>query len=227
MNVIAEIHVSHDDLVLLPTIRSTDDATIRWEYETTLETDHGRERVLFVSVFGDTDRALEAALEADHTVADPTRIATFAERTIYRVRVSTDLELVPPSWTVEWSAFTFRIVASDRDWILRVHLPDRDALVAFNDYCRRNDISFRVAQLYESDSVDELATIGLSDQQRDILLTALYVGYYDIPRQGTQEDIADQLGISTSAVSQRLRRAVAQLIVTMLDLRQTDRSVRD
>lgn len=227
MNVIAEIHVSHDDLVLIPTIRSIDDATIRWEYETSVDAEHGRERVLFVSAFGNAARTLEAPLEADHTVANPTRIATFAERTIYRVRIATDVDLVPPSWAVEWGAFTFRIVADDRGWILRVHLPSRDALVAFNDYCRRQDISFRVAQLYESESVDELATIGLSDQQRDILLTALYAGYYDIPRKGTQEDIADQLGISTSAVSQRLRRAVAQLIVTMLDLRQTDRPVRD
>lgn len=223
MSVIAEIRLVNDDLVLAPTIRSVDDVTIRWEYRTAVDDGPGdATSVLFVSAFGDADGTFNAALEADHTVADPVRIATFAERTVYRVRVATDLELVPARWAVDWDAFTFRIVSDERGWLVRVHLPERDALVAFNRDCRRRDVSFRVTQLYEAEAVDELSTLGLSEQQRDLLLTALYAGYYDIPRSATQEDIADQLDISTSAVSQRLRRAVAQLIVTTLELRQPE-----
>lgn len=223
MNFMAEIHVEHDDLVLNPTIRSDVDVTVRWEYETTID---GETTVLFVSAFGETGPALETALEDDHTVADPTHIATFSKRSVYRVAVDTDLRLVPPV-CVERGAFVLRIVSDDDGWTVRLHLPNRDALLAFNAYCVDNDISFRVAQLHQSEPADDIATAGLTEKQRDLLLTALYSGYYDVPRGATQDDIAEQLGVSASAVSQRIRRAVSQLIVSTLDVEGGDRSVRD
>lgn len=221
MDFIAEIHVEHDDLALVPTIRSETDVTLRWEYDTTLA--DGR-TIRFFSVFGDVDRSFEAALEDDHTVADPTCIATFAERRIYRAELVTDLRLVPSS-LVESGVFVFRLVEDGRGWSIRLHLPDRDALLAFNRHCTENDISFRLTQLHQSDSIDDIATVGLTEQQRDLLLTVLYAGYYDIPRQATQQDIAERFDVSTSAISQRIRRAVAQLIVTTLE--QDDRPSYD
>ncbi|WP_276257056.1 helix-turn-helix domain-containing protein [Halomontanus rarus] len=221
MDFIAEIHVEHDDLALVPTIRSETDVTLRWEYDTTLE--DGRS-IRFFSVFGDVDRSFEAALEDDHTVSDPTCIATFAERRIYRAELVTDLRLVPSS-LVESGVFVFRLVDDGPGWSIRLHLSDRDALLAFNRHCDANDISFRLTQLHQSDSIDDIATVGLSEQQRDLLLTVLYAGYYDIPRQATQKDIADRFDVSTSAISQRIRRAVAQLIVTTLE--QDDRPSYD
>ena len=49
---------------------------------------------------------------------------------------------------------------------------------------------------------------GLSEPQREALMLAVRMGYYDIPRGCTTEDLANELGISDQAVTERLRRAI-------------------
>ncbi|MFB6133804.1 MAG: helix-turn-helix domain-containing protein [Halanaeroarchaeum sp.] len=44
----------------------------------------------------------------------------------------------------------------------------------------------------------------LTDKQREAFIAAIESGYYDSPRQATLDDIAAELGVSKSAVSQRL-----------------------
>ncbi|MHC3436829.1 helix-turn-helix domain-containing protein [Natrialbaceae archaeon A-gly3] len=211
MGFVANVSLVHPDLVLAPTIETHPAVTIRHEYEiTSSETD-----LCFVSVFGGQYAAIEEAMERDHTITQPTRVATFENRAIYRVTVETDLEVVPHRCAAD-GAFVFKITSGERGWVIRVHMPDRDALTDFREYCRNRSISFRVNQLYESTASDD-GIYYLTEQQHEILSMAYYEGYYDIPRRASQNDLAGQLGISDSAVSQRLRRAVSELIAATLE----------
>ncbi|SIR75286.1 helix-turn-helix domain-containing protein [Natronorubrum thiooxidans] len=206
MGFIAEVHLSHDDLALVPTIEQQPAVTLRSEYAAPAN----GQRLQFFSAFGETYTALEAAMETDHTISNPTRIATFENRAIYRVTVETDLEIIPEH-CAESGLFVFTITSNDRGWVTRVHLPDRDALAMFRKCCRSRGISFHVTQLYDS-SVSDDGTYVLSEQQYEILMMAYYAGYFDVPRGCTQDDLAARLEISDSAVSQRLRRAISDLI---------------
>lgn len=49
----------------------------------------------------------------------------------------------------------------------------------------------------------------LTDRQREVLETALGLGYYENPRQATHADIAAELGIEPSTVGSHLRRIEA------------------
>lgn len=215
MGFVLEARLSHEDLVLMPTIEALSEVTIRYEYTVSTE----EETSLFISVFGNESDAVERAIDADHTVAGSTRIATFPNRTIYRVTIASALDPIPSRCT-ETGLFVFKITSGERGWIIRIYLPDRDALAAFREDCRNRNISFRIRQLQESGPNDD-ATYFLTEQQHEILLLAYYAGYYDIPRRVSQGDLADQLDISTSAVSQRLRRAVAELIAVTLETNRT------
>ncbi|MFP8953672.1 helix-turn-helix domain-containing protein [Natrialbaceae archaeon A-arb3/5] len=210
MGFIAEIRVVHDELPLASTIAAHPAITIRYEY--TVRTERP---IAFVSAFGDEHRALGGAMVADPTVSAPERVATFENRTIYRVTLETDREIVP-GCCGELGLFVFTITSGERGWIVRTHVPDRDTLTAFREYCRDRGISFRVSQLYDSSASDD-GTYFLTERQHEILVMAYYGGYYDIPRVITQDDLAERLDISDSAVSQRLRRAVAELIEATLD----------
>ncbi|MFC4544570.1 helix-turn-helix domain-containing protein [Halosolutus amylolyticus] len=211
MGFIAEVNLVHDELPLGPTIERCPGVTFRYEYGTTVD---GR-RLHFVSAFSDEYETIENAIAADPTVADRTRVATFENRTIYRVTVETDLEIVPHQCAAH-GVFVFSVTSGQKGWITRVHLPDRDALTAFQACCRDQGISFRMTQLYDS-SVSDDRTYFLTERQRDILTMAYYAGYYEIPREITQDDLADRLEISDSAVSQRLRRAVSELIAATIE----------
>lgn len=53
---------------------------------------------------------------------------------------------------------------------------------------------------------------GLTDRQYEALRTAYELGYFNIQRQASLEEVAAELDISASSVSERLRRAQTQLI---------------
>lgn len=211
MGFIAVVHLVHDELPLVPTIEHCSDVTLRYEYGTTI----GEQHLQFVSAFGVENEVLEAAMTADPTVSNAICVATFENRAVYRVTVETDLEIVPAR-CVEDGVFTFRIMSAEGGWIARVHLPDRDALSAFRHRARDRGISFRVNNLYDS-SVSDEQTYFLTEQQHEILIMAYYAGYFDVPRRATQDDLACRLDISDSAVSQRIRRAVSELIAATLE----------
>ncbi|MGQ3412232.1 helix-turn-helix domain-containing protein [Natrinema sp. LN54] len=216
MGFTAAIRLVHDDLPLVPTIERCPGVTLRLEYGTTID---GR-RLQFVSVFGDGDREetgaeLEDAMAADPTVSDPTRVAAFENRDVYRVVVETELEIVPDH-CVEYGMFVFSVTSDAGGWVARIHLPDRDALSAFRERSRERGISFRVTQLYDSAVSDEQAYF-LTERQYEILTMAYYADYFAVPRKTTQDDLADRLEVSDSAVSQRLRRAISELIAATLE----------
>lgn len=56
----------------------------------------------------------------------------------------------------------------------------------------------------------------LTDKQREALLTAFKRGYHEIPRDTTSSDLADELGISHQALSERFRRAYRHLVESEL-----------
>ena len=211
MGLVTEVRLAHDELVLVPTIERHPEATIIYEYEVT--TDEGR--LCFVSVFGDGQDDLGAAMATDPTVSNPTRVASFANRTVYRVTVETDLEIVPDT-CADHGVFVLKIRSDTSGWVARIHLQDRAALSVFRNCCRDRAVSFRVKELYEATPTDD-GTYFLTERQHEILLMAYYAGYYEIPRSISQRHLAEHLGVSTSAVSQRLRRAVSDLIAATID----------
>jgi len=56
------------------------------------------------------------------------------------------------------------------------------------------------------------ATTGLTDRQRAALKAAVEVGYYEIPRSGSVEDVASRLDCATSTAGELLRKAEQTLV---------------
>lgn len=58
--------------------------------------------------------------------------------------------------------------------------------------------------------------ISLTHRQREVVSTALDLGYYEVPRSGSQADIAAALDCAPSTVAEHLRKAEAAVIRTQL-----------
>ncbi len=56
----------------------------------------------------------------------------------------------------------------------------------------------------------------LTDRQLEVIQTAYNVGFYEIPREASTEDIAIELNIDTSTVAEHLQRAVRNLLSQQL-----------
>lgn len=82
--------------------------------------------------------------------------------------------------------------------------PDRTLTQAVDRIPDAIDVELMAIREYDpaADRVESL----LTDRQREVLDAAMEVGYYDVPRQGTQADVAESVGLAPATAGEHLRR---------------------
>jgi len=210
-SLIGEIRKESPKQMFYTASKAVPDAIIETRYHAA--TDHDIP-YLFYGVECDDFEAFDAALADDTSVSNPVVIAEGDGDRLYRVVPTPEL-LVVPELTKRGGAMLSGY-CQDGAWYGRYQFPDRDTLVAMREFCHDNDVTFDVQQLYHADGPSDWGGAGLTDPQREALLVAYEVGYFDDPRSSNLEDIADRLGISSTAVGRRLRRGTASLVQAVL-----------
>ncbi len=61
----------------------------------------------------------------------------------------------------------------------------------------------------------------LTTRQREVVRTAVELGYYEVPRRATHEDIADELDCATSTIDEHLRKAESRVVSSICGKAQT------
>lgn len=104
-----------------------------------------------------------------------------------------------------------------RELVVSVALPDRDELSRLVSSLR--DVGARVrlqrittAGSPETDTTLELDADRITDKEREAVNVAIEMGYYERPRKTDLSELADRLGVSRSAVSQRLNNVETKLV---------------
>ncbi|MFB1065670.1 helix-turn-helix domain-containing protein [Natrinema sp. H-ect4] len=103
-------------------------------------------------------------------------------------------------------------VGTPDTWEFELRFPDHDALSEFRTHCEDAQISLEVQRVFNPTKPDAGPWYGLTELQREAITLAVRMGYYDIPRGCTTKELADELGISDQAVTERLRRAIVSLV---------------
>lgn len=213
MSVLAEITVPADEFVLTDTL--TTEPGMRVEIQRVVA---GSERVTpyFWAASGNFE-TFEQALRDDSTIED---MLTLEEQSdderFYRVTwESGDANLL--SAVSDTKATVLEAVTDDGDeWSLKVLFPDRDALSTFHDYCVAHDFSFGLERVYSADNPQEAGEYDVTREQQEALEAAYHAGYFAVPRETTLTELADDLGISSNALSARLRRGHRNLLSNTL-----------
>lgn len=206
--IIAEFIFDHP--ILHETLTRVPDIEAVWE-ETYKQPDGPTQMVFWV----DTDdfAAVDAALDDDPSVRHPTMLTETNSRRLYRVdftSVSCETDILPE--VINVGAFLQEVIGRNDGWHGRITSPDREALEHIYLFCCDHDIEFTITQLYEETSWVRREDPGLTEAQREILSEAVDSGYLAIPRECSLAELGDRLGISETAASERLRRAVQTLI---------------
>lgn len=58
--------------------------------------------------------------------------------------------------------------------------------------------------------------ITLTEKQREAVQTAVEMGYYETPRSASPADLAETLGVTRSALSQRLNAVETKLVTALV-----------
>jgi len=102
---------------------------------------------------------------------------------------------------------------------VRLSVPDRETLRDVVADLRDRGADVELARLDAAAAEErtlELDVGAVTDAQREAIRVADRLGYYDDPREADLGDVADELGISRSAASQRLNGAASTLVLELL-----------
>ncbi|AEH36487.1 helix-turn-helix domain-containing protein [Halopiger xanaduensis] len=212
--VIAELTLAHPELVLAPTIEAVPEVSAELEYQTIAGPG---EYYLFFEVYGGDFGRFDRAIADDPTVSEPSIIIDGGDFRVYRMRLTSAERLVLPR-AAELGMRVLRAESAPGGWAATLEVPDLDDLRAFREHCRDKDVDVIVDRLYHADdtSAESGGAYGLTAVQRETLAAAYDAGYFNEPRDASVADLADRLGISSSAASSRLRRAMRALVQSTL-----------
>lgn len=204
---IVEFRVDHP--ILREALLRVPELDLQWVQSDIRDDGDGRLRLL-VWASGDDYAAFDAALEDDPSVATVRRTVDVGGRRLYQ------LDVVAPDSTaslypviVDEGAVIRSIRGSAGGWEFRLAFPSDAAVTRFFDFCGDHDVPFTIHRTFEETND---RPHGLTEVQNRTLQKALEAGYFDVPRRASLIDIADDLGLSDTAVSQRLRRGLRTLV---------------
>ena len=159
--------------------------------------------------YADRDE-VEAAFEADPSIDGVTCLSAFEGELLYRMdwvdHVDLLLQMLTNAEATVLDAYGHR----DR-WKLRVLYPRREAFSTTHEFCEGHGLSFDVTSIRELTG-EPAGRFGLTECQYRTIVLATQRGYFEVPRETTLEELADELDISHQALSERLRRATGSLV---------------
>ena len=167
---------------------------------------------------GDTEQFERTAREHP-AVEDIVNLDGRVEAALYRIE-----------WTDEADGFLDALQTHDvlieeattnhgEEWFFRLRAFGQDELSAFQDACHKEDIHLDIQRMVhnpDTASDHDRAFVGVTDKQHEALNLALEQGYFQVPRESSATELAEEVGISRQAYSRRLQRAQQSIFTNLL-----------
>ena len=212
MSVIATVDIAAEDFRLGKALATNPGISVRLERVVPL----GETFVPYFWASDDSVEDIETALEADTDIESFEVVDRVNGEALVRVEWEEDLDSLLDAM-VETGAAILEAVGEAGTWSFRLRFPDHDDLTAFYRRCAEHGIAFDLRSVHNPGSPDGTGLeLDITDTQRETLLVALEEGYFEVPRRINLTDLATELGVSDTAVSQRLRRGLAPLLAAAL-----------
>ncbi|RKD95045.1 helix-turn-helix domain-containing protein [Halopiger aswanensis] len=162
------------------------------------------------------DSGTEASVETGTNTGDGTNTdadddgGTDRNRWLFRLEFGERLKLFEEIVSENDGAI---LSANGRDgrWALQLLYHDREAVSTAHRLLEQYEYRVEVTRVSGTEDLARVRT-PLTEIQYETIAKAHELGYFDVPRQVTLEELAAELGISHQALSERLRRSHAALI---------------
>lgn len=211
--VVFECSIPASDFVLAGALTAYPEVIV--EYERVVPTNHAPLPFLWADA-DEVDAFAEAIAAADET-RSVKRAATFDNGVLYRIDWTDGSEDLRSRLAGFEDAALLEAWGQGDRWQLKFRLSSRASLDELRSLFDELNVSFDVVRLYEMTN-PKVGQYNLSEKQRAGLLRALEMGYFEIPREATLEEVADSLGISAKSLSERLRRGLVNLLTNSITI---------
>lgn len=221
MSVIAGFSVPAESFALDRTLREHPEVTVEVERLAT----HSREWVMpFLWAAGPNLDAFEDSLEADPTVEDVHRTEPGDEVRLYNVYWSDDVTNTVDEILDQHGIFV-EVEGRGNQWYLTLRFREHEQLERFQAYFRNDGVRFELRRL-ETAPKPKQRQFDLTKKQRESLVVAHQMGHFEVPQRASVSEVADRLGVSQGAASNRIHRGVDTLVRNTLTVALSEGSER-
>lgn len=210
-DILTVFRVTHPRLVLTRTIEHDTSAFLRPIREA--GTDPTSQRYLYCVCSDDYDH-FEVGLRKDPTVREYEQVLRIEDTAVYAFSYTDDVLLFSTE-IVQNNGLVLDIRNDGPIWVVKAWLPNRQAARELWDFAEKHDIEMNIDRINMHASILSNG-YGLTTTQRETLVSALELGYFDEPRSTTLEELATERGVSQPAVSGTLRRGFKRLLEATL-----------
>ena len=211
MTVIADISVSSDDFVLGQTMRAVPASRIELEQLVP----SGDLPLPYFWVEEVNVEEAETALSEESAVKTVAQLDSLNGRVLFRIEWTEEVDSFLENLT-DYEAAVLEAAGTPDEWQFQLRFRSYDVLSGFYRACIDDGVGVGLDRVHNPVEAASRARFGLTEDQESTLITAFKAGYFDIPRGTTIRELGEELEISDSAVSQRLRRGEGSLIAATL-----------
>ncbi|MDF9746935.1 helix-turn-helix domain-containing protein [Natrinema salsiterrestre] len=207
MAIIAEISIAADEFLLGQIIAEYPGLSV--EIERVVP---AAKRVMpYIWGYGTDLKSFETAMDESPNVKSIAVLDEYEDRALYKIEWEDPAEQLITG--IARTDATILEAHSDDEWLFRIRFAEHTGLSRFNRYCAENDIAYRLNRV---SSLADLGTdgdeYGLTEPQYEALSLAVERGYFKVPREVEYEELADELGVSVQAFSERVRRGADKVL---------------
>lgn len=159
--------------------------------------------------------AVERALEESDHVDEVELVDHVGDETLFRVAWTESIDGLVGAMQETQSVILGGTGHGD-NWSFQLRFPGNDSLSTFYRTVVEKGIDLELEGVHNPLEASEPPELQLTDEQREALVVALERGYFEVPRETTLVELAEHLGISDSAVSQRIRRGLTKILSARL-----------
>jgi predicted DNA binding protein len=206
MAVNLKLSVRPDDLEIARVLGLSGDESVDLESQVPI----GGGTVPFVRVRNVDPEAFETAIRRHPGVESIERFSREADEDLFAVDCR--LEDDPFFEAVDAAGgYVLGAAGGPARWRFRLRFPARTALAEFDSELGDAGVPYEQLAVYHESPPSAQPLFGLTRPQREALVAAVEAGYFDIPRDVTTTELAEEFAISDQTFIERLRRPVSNL----------------
>jgi predicted DNA binding protein len=208
MSVIATFDVSSDSFPLGKAIENQSTAEVEIERIIPMR----QEKFPFIFVWNHTDyEEFEQSITTLPEIESIVLVETFDNGRLYKLEWG-DNSCPVISEIVDNEGTLLSASGDPTVWEFEIRFPEHTNVSNFfRDVTDADGVELSLKSLIKEIDFESVDGEILTDKQEQTLRTAFEMGYFCVPRRASLADVADQLGISPSSASSRLRRGYAQV----------------
>ena len=169
----------------------------------------------FVWATGDDQGGFETKVRDHPAVRELLVLDTIGKSALYRIEwEGSPADLI--QGIVEADAVVLE-AQGNGSWVYRLRFSDHDKLTRFHNYVLDHGLDIHIDRTYTlTEDTERGYQFGLSREQREALVLALKRGYFSTPSAVGLDELADELDITSQALSKRIRRGNEKILQKIL-----------